>query len=189
MDNTRLSKTDSGNPLKQWQPKKQSFDDFNTSFKLHMQLNGIPGPKWGMHLLTYLPETAKQSFLKGKEINSEVCSYAAVTRHCQDHQLAHTETESQLRAKLWRDVKHYNSATGKCIPVDDYLAEFDAVANKCKKEIDEATKIFLCRNGLHFAIQEKVQVDSQTREDFTSYAALKAAIVALGDGIPKAIAD
>jgi tRNA nucleotidyltransferase/poly(A) polymerase len=81
LDNTRLPKTDSGNPLKQWQPKKQSFDDFNTSFKLHMQLNNIPGVKWGMYLLTYLPETAKQEFLKGKEINTDVLSYAAVTRH------------------------------------------------------------------------------------------------------------
>ena len=188
----RLNTTHGAKTPPVWDPKKMSFPDFNTSFMIHMHNLSVPKMFWGMRLLSFLPDSAKQAYNKEnpiEDLTPQSCLYADVVHFCRQHQVAYGLSDAEIRNYLVQRCRHYNIDTKTCQPMADYLADFECHINKCSVPPDELTQVWLCEKGLHPAVKPFVRIDPETRKPFTTYARLRATLVTLNDSIPAAIAD
>jgi hypothetical protein len=186
------SRAEGVKPLPGWIPSKQSFADFSINFSVHMVNFEVPTELWGLRLLTYIPEDAKLAFLRGANITAltpQSCTYEAVAAFCQEHQIAHIQTDMEIRRQLFFKFHQHNFYTKVTTPIGNHLSDLQALFNKCSCPLDASTQIFAAHNSLHPAIQSLMRYDPTTGKPFTSYERYRVVLVGLGDAIPAAIAE
>jgi len=177
-----------------WNPKSQSWAEYSTTLSLYLINLAVNQRLWGLRALTFLPDAAKQAFFRlhnllPQEASPETCSWDRVTAFCTEHQVAHLQTNSDLRAQLTYRLRQYNPQTGVTTSLGDHLAALEAVRAKCTIPLDEGTAVFVLHNSLHPAIKSMVQINPATAKEFDTYDSLRLHLVKLGGVAEKAIAD
>ena len=179
-------------PLSAWEPSKQSFDDFYTSFALTMINFNIPKENWGLRLLTFIPQDAQLSFFRDhniKDLSAQNCSIDAVAEFCREHQVAHSQTDNEVRRQIFFKTRQHSSLTNFTAPIGSHVAAMQALFNKCSIPLDQGSKIFAMHNSLHPAVQNMLRLDPSTGKPFVTYDRYRQVLVSLGGTIASAIAE
>ena len=141
-----------------------------------------PQQQWGMRALMYVPPDAVRAFYTSKGTTAaaatgEQVTWEAVTNFCTQHQVAHLQTDGDVRHMLAFQCRQRNPNTRVTVPLGDHLAAYEAAAAKCTHPMDPATAVFMCRTTLHPALQSAVRINPQTNHEFQNYQELREYLV------------
>ena len=191
----RLSsgKQDGVNKPNEWKPKEETWQQYSVRLAVYFVNIGIDRAKWGLRALSYLPPAAQHAFfahagISPAEMNETNCSYAVVEAFCQQHQVAHLQTNADLREKLFRHLKQYNSSTRSTMPLADHLAAVEALFAKCSAPLDSATKVYAVMSSLHPDLKQLCRIDPNTQQEFLTYEALRAHLVTMSGEAARLVA-
>ena len=96
--------------------------------------------EWGLRALTYLPVSAQQAFVSWIQVpvtslNSSTVTWEKICEFCEQHQVAHLNTNGVIRETLFRKLKQYDPTTRVTTPLADYLAKIEALFVRCTAKL------------------------------------------------------
>ena len=155
-----------------WNPKQMSWTEFSITLVFFF-LNCVKDrSEWGLRALTYLPVSAQQAFVSWIQVpvtslTSSTVTWEKICEFCEQHQVAHLDTNGVIRETLFRKLRQYDPTTRVTTPLADYLAKIEALFVKCTAKLDAAS------NGLPPALKPLCQIDPATNKEFLTYEALR----------------
>jgi len=177
-----------------WNPKQMSWTEFSITLVFFF-LNCVKDrSEWGLRALTYLPVSAQQAFVAWIKVpvtslNASTVTWEKICEFCEQHQVAHLDTNGVIRETLFRKLRQYDSTTRVTTPLADYLAKIEALFVKCTAKLDAASQVFAVINGLHPALKPLCQIDPATNKEFLTYEALRNHLVSMSSQAERLIAE
>lgn len=134
-------------PPAAWNPKELSWTQYSVTLMVFLFNCVTDRTQWGLRALTFLPVAAQQAFVSWVRIpladfNTSNITWQIVCKFCEQHQVAHLDTNYAIRESLFQKVKQQHPVTGVVTPLADHLAKIEALFVKCTEQLDPASRVY-----------------------------------------------